>query len=84
MKTGALRKIIEAGMIAKKTDDSLRELGYDETPYFQIYGNITDALYLLFDEHTETFDRSMAYRIIENKSIADIIPAELTVLTVSE
>ena len=59
-----LNSIIMAGRTAKQTDDTLRELGYGATPYFQIYGHITDALYALFNEHTETFDQSFTCRLM--------------------
>jgi len=72
-----LGKLVSAGITAKKTDDALRAVGYTDTPYFTIYGHITDALYALFGEHTDTFDESLTYRIMTCPDMTDDQRTEL-------
>jgi len=77
MDMNALVKIVNAGITAKRTDDALRELGYNDTPYFSIYGNISDALYCMLGEKTDTYDQSFTCRILESLDLTDDMRAEL-------
>ena len=71
MDVNVLEKIVTAGSTAKKTNDALRELGYPDSPYFHIYGNIVDALYMLLGEQTDTIDQSVTFKIMESTKITD-------------
>ena len=64
MKLKALVKIVEAGRIAKQVDDAMQDVGYGDTPYFHIYGKLSDAVYELLGENTETFEQSLSYKIM--------------------
>ena len=55
----ALTRMVKAGRLALDTDNGLRALGYSDTPYFTIYGDIADAVYYLLGEKTGTFDESV-------------------------
>ena len=73
-----LNDMASAGMIAKKMDDVLHKAGYDDNPYFSIYGHITDAIYKLIGESTETFEESVTY-LVMNSMISDNRRLELLV-----
>ena len=76
----AIEKIIIAGRTAKKADDILRKIGYTDTPYFNIYGNIADALYILLGEKTDTFDKSLTYKIMESETLTETQRAAISAL----
>ena len=57
----ALTRMVKAGRLALDTDNGLRELGYSDTPFFEIYGDIADAVYFMLGENTGTFNESVTY-----------------------
>lgn len=67
----ALTRMVKAGRLALTMDKGLRSLGYDETPYFDIYGNIADAVYFLLGEETETFSASVTSLVFESPELTD-------------
>lgn len=58
--------LIRAGRDALHLDTTLTELGYRDTPYFTIGGDIADAITYLLDENPETFEESSAYAAIHD------------------
>lgn len=54
----ALLRFTNAAMLAKKIDAALAEHGYGETPYAEIFGEISEGIYALLEEHTERFSDS--------------------------
>lgn len=64
MNLKALAKFVEAGRIARMVDEAMHDVGYNDTPYFHIYGKISDAIYELLHENTETFEQSLTYKIM--------------------
>lgn len=62
----ALTKLISAVKTAKKMDEAMREAGYENNPYFDIWGDIAEAVYALLDEHTDTFDSSVTAQVISD------------------
>ena len=71
-----LTHLIRAGRDALHLEKTLAEIGYKETPYFNLYGDITDAIYSILDEHTDTIEESMAYAAIHDPFTPDEICAE--------
>ena len=71
-----LTHLIRAGRDALHLEKTLTEIGYKETPYFNLYGDITDAIYGILDEHTDTIEESMAYAAIHDPFTPDEICAD--------
>lgn len=72
----ALERMVCSARKAFAIDKRLMELGYRDTPYFEIYGEIADAIYYMLNEQTDTFDKSVAYRTLHDKSMTDLQCAE--------
>ena len=73
----ALLRIIRAAMEAKRMDEALLKLGYRENPYFSIYGNLADAIYMLAAEKTDKFEDSVTFLVLNTQSISDERRAEI-------
>lgn len=71
-----LTHLIRAGRDALHLEKTLTDIGYKETPYFNLYGEITDAIYCILDEDTETIEQSKAYAAIHDPFTPDEICAE--------
>lgn len=71
-----LTHLIRAGRDAIHLEKTLSGVGYNETPYFNLYGDIIDAIYGILDEHTDTIEDSMAYAAIHDPFTPDEICAE--------
>ena len=71
-----LTHLIRAGRDALHLEKTLTDIGYKETPYFNLYGEITDAIYTLLDEQTDTIEESKAYAAIHDIYTPDEICAE--------
>ena len=71
-----LTHLIRAGRDALHLEKTLTEIGYKETPYFNLYGDIIDAIYGILDEHTDTIEESMAYAAIHDPFTPDEVCAE--------
>lgn len=71
-----LTHLIRAGRDALHLEKTLTDLGYKETPYYNLYGEITDALYAMLDERTDTVEESKAYAAVHDIYLPDEICAE--------
>ena len=71
-----LTHLIRAGRDALHLEKTLTEIGYNETPYFNLYGEITDAIYGILGEQTDTIEESKAYAAIHDPFTPDEICAE--------
>ena len=49
----ALVRMVKAERQAYRLWDAINAAGYDDSSYFDIAGNIGDAIYCLIGEHTE-------------------------------
>ena len=56
-----MRKLASTALDAKALCDAMDALGYENTPYHALFFNITDAIYDLLGERTETFEESCTY-----------------------
>ena len=70
-----LTHLIRAGRDALHLENTLSDLGYMETPYFNLYGEIADAIYAMLDEHTDIED-SKAVAALNDIFTPDEICAE--------
>lgn len=68
----ALEKIAETACKAKELSDALDAAGFPDSPYFDMYARLADALYGLLHEKTETFEESSAYRILNDDSLTKV------------
>lgn len=71
-----LTHLIRAGRDALHLEKTLTDIGYKETPYFNLYGEIIDAIYALLDEQTDTIEESKAYSAVHDIYTPDEICAE--------
>ena len=71
-----LTHLIRAGRDALHLENTLKEIGYKETPYFNLYGEIADAIYNMIGEETDTFDESVTHAAINDIFTPDEICAE--------
>jgi hypothetical protein len=72
----ALVHLIKAGRDALHLDQTLNSIGYKDTPYFNLHGEIADAVYKIIGEETDTFDESMTYAAMHDIYTSDEICAE--------
>ena len=67
----ALLQLVRTSRKLLKLDHALVQLGYDNSPYFEAYGSVTDAIYFLIGEKTELFSYSVTLKTIEDVNITD-------------
>ena len=61
-----LTHLVRAGRDALHIESTLTELGYKETPYYNLYGEIAEAIYTMIGENTDTFNESITYAKIHD------------------
>ena len=74
--TSVLTHLIRAGRDALHLEKTLTDIGYAQTPYFNLYGEITDAIYDILEEQTDTIEESKAYAAVHDIYTPDEICAE--------
>ena len=65
----ALKRMVRIAMTAKHADDVLRNAGYMETPYWQIYGDAVDAIYCLVEKEGTDFESSTTCLVMGTVSL---------------
>ena len=65
-----LEKLVHVAKVAMEADDAMRKLGYSHNPYFDLYGKTADAIYIMVQEHTESFDQSATHKLLNTKSLS--------------
>ena len=70
-----LTHLIRAGRDALHLENTLNNLGYHETPYFNIHGEIADAIYCMLDEKTD-YEDSLTYAAMHDIYTPDEMCAE--------
>ena len=68
--------LIRAGRDALHIEKTLNEIGYKGTPYYNLHGEIADAVYEMLGEETDTFDQSETYAAMNDIYTTDEICAE--------
>lgn len=71
-----LTHLVKAGRDALHLEKTLNSLGYKATPYYNLHGEIADAIYCMLDENTESFDQSKTYAAMNDIFTADEACAE--------
>ena len=59
--------LVDAGMMAKKMDKAMQDAGFDDNPYFEIYGCVAQAIYYLLDEKMDNYEDSLADYSLSDK-----------------
>lgn len=59
-----LDKMITVARTALTLARAMQDLGYDNSPYWDLYGNTADAIYFFIGESTPTFDVSVTYHAL--------------------
>jgi len=67
----ALLRMVRVARKAKELDEALLKMGYDETPYNDIYGEIAEAIYHLVGEDTKAIEESVTYTAITAPYLCD-------------
>lgn len=71
-----LTHLIRAGRDALHLEKTLNSIGYDGTPYYNLHGEICDAIYGIIGENTDTFEESITYAAMNDCLIPDELCAE--------
>lgn len=69
MNIKTMTNLIKAWQIANEMDKILLSIGYDASPYFEICGHISDFIYDLLMEQTNTYPESSTYFILTDPSM---------------
>lgn len=75
-KKRVLTHLVKAGRDTLHMESTLKSIGYDCTPYIDLFGEIADAVYEMLGEETETFDESITYAAMHDIYTSDEICAE--------
>ena len=65
-----LENLVITGRKAYKLDREMHDLGYDNNPYFDIYGGIADAVYHILGEKCD-FENSAASAFLSDQNTSD-------------
>ena len=66
-----LTHLIRAGRDALNLENVLNQFGYKETPYFNLYGEIAESIYLMLGEETDSFDQSLTHAVMHDPLTSD-------------
>ena len=66
-----LTHLIRAGRDAIHLEQTLCGIGYKETPYFSLHGEIADAIYALLGEDVDEFEDSITYAALHDIYTSD-------------
>ena len=70
-KNKALENLVMAARKARRIDDDLVQNGCPASPYGEIYGLVSDAIYTMLGEQTECFDESVTCRTLNSGILTD-------------
>lgn len=63
--------LVKASRDAYHLEQTLNSVGYTETPYFNLYGEISEAMYHMLGEKTDTFDESITHAAVHDVFTTD-------------
>ena len=73
----ALLRMVRAARETEALQKQYLEVGLDDNPVFEIWGNIVDAVYALVGEHTETVEESVTWTVLKAPILSDERRAEM-------
>lgn len=70
--------LVDAGLMARKMDKSMQDAGFDENPYFYIYGCVTQAIIHMLEEE-EDFEKTVAYHALSDEfhQLSEVAPSRM-------
>lgn len=60
----ALFKMVKAGIKLSGLMTNYADCGIDDSPMFDVWGDILDGIYALLGEHTDTIEESVTYTVM--------------------
>lgn len=70
-------KLVSVARLAMAAHRGMLQLGYDNTPYFDIYGDAMDALFLLLQEKSSSLSDSVAFHVVNSDRLTIPVCAEI-------
>ena len=64
-------KLVSIASEAYELDQNLVEHGYNGSPYWTFFCNVTDVIYNILEEHTEDFCDSLTWKVFDNDSLSN-------------
>jgi hypothetical protein len=59
--------LVDAGLMAKKMDKAMQDAGFDNNPYFEIYGCVAQAIIHMLGEAEKDFENTDACYALSDK-----------------
>lgn len=66
-----LDPLVSAGRMAYKLDAEMRSLGYANTPYADLFGEIADGIFFMISDREGDFFDSATFRFLTNEHISE-------------
>ena len=67
----ALLNLVQVARETMKLGDLMDQLGYGDSPYWNYFGQIADAIYYLLHEDTKEFTESVTYEVLYNPKLSE-------------
>lgn len=64
-----MMKLVKAWELSSNLDHAINAVDEMDTPYMDIAGDVADAIYHLVGDFTDTFEESVACKILEDNSL---------------
>ena len=66
-----LSRLVKIARNTFSISEHIRELGFDDDPYFTIYGNMVEVICRIIGDNTEDVDESATYALIHDSTITE-------------
>lgn len=66
-----LMSMIRAARKALILHQSMVKAGYEDTPYFDLYGSVADSIYMIVGEDKASFEESVTHAVLNADSMTD-------------
>ena len=63
-----LQRMVRVARMALSLARTMQGLGYDNSPYWDMYGETADAIYYFLEEEGVDFDQSVTHRVLTSNS----------------
>ena len=71
--------LVDAGLMAKKMDKAMQDAGFDNNPYFEIYGCVAQAIIHILGETEKDFEDTIACRALSDEfhQLSEVAPSRM-------
>lgn len=71
--------LVDAGLMAKKMDKAMQDAGFDNNPYFEIYGCVAQAIIHMLGEEEIDFEDTKAEYVLSDKfhQLSEVAPSRM-------